>query len=168
MLRKLKHWKVPQGPADPIFGVTEAFKRDLNPKKINLGVGAYRDNKNAPHLLPSVIKSELLIKTMPLKKEYLPISGSDAFRKLSGALAYGSSCPADLIASAQTLSGTGALRVGGEFLTRFFEGAGGKTIYLPTPTWGNHIPIFRDAGLTVAQYRYFDKKTNAPPATSPL
>ena len=57
----------------------------------------------------------------------------------------------------QSISGTGALRIGGAFLGRFFPNT--KTIYLPTPSWGNHTPIFRDSGLEVGQYRYFDKKT---------
>lgn len=57
----------------------------------------------------------------------------------------------------QSISGTGALRIGGAFLARHYPGA--KTIYLPTPTWGNHIPLFKDSGLEVRSYRYFDKKT---------
>ena len=57
----------------------------------------------------------------------------------------------------QSISGTGALRIGGAFLGRFYPHA--KAIYLPTPSWGNHTPIFRDSGLEVRQYRYFDKKT---------
>ena len=62
------------------------------------------------------------------------------------------------VASVQTLSGTGACRVIGEFYSRFL--GKGAPIYLPTPTWGNHIPIMRDAGLDVRSYRYFDKATN--------
>ena len=58
----------------------------------------------------------------------------------------------------QSLSGTGALRLGGEFLRRFYPG--NKTILMPTPTWGNHGPIFKDSGLAVGSYRYFDPKTN--------
>jgi aspartate aminotransferase len=57
----------------------------------------------------------------------------------------------------QSISGTGALRIGGAFLARFFPGT--KAIYLPVPTWGNHIPIFKDSGLEVRSYRYYDKKT---------
>jgi aspartate aminotransferase, mitochondrial len=53
----------------------------------------------------------------------------------------------------QCISGTGALRVGGAFLARHFPGP--KAIYLPNPTWGNHIPLFRDSGLDVRRYRYF-------------
>lgn len=61
------------------------------------------------------------------------------------------------VAVTQSISGTGALRIGGAFLGRFYPTA--KVIYLPTPSWGNHTPIFRDSGLEVRQYRYFDKKT---------
>ena len=57
----------------------------------------------------------------------------------------------------QSISGTGALRIGGAFLGRFYPNT--KTIYLPNPSWGNHTPIFRDSGLEVKQYRYYDKKT---------
>ena len=64
---------------------------------------------------------------------------------------------ASQIAITQSISGTGALRIGGAFLQRFYPHS--KAIYLPTPTWGNHIPIFKDAGLEVKQYRYYDKKT---------
>jgi aspartate aminotransferase, mitochondrial len=64
------------------------------------------------------------------------------------------------LATTQTISGTGALRIGGAFVGKFFTGAGGKKIYLPTPSWGNHTPIFRDSGLEVASYRYFDKSTS--------
>lgn len=44
------------GPPDPILGVTEAFKRDSNPKKMNLGVGAYRDDQGKPFVLSCVRK----------------------------------------------------------------------------------------------------------------
>lgn len=61
------------------------------------------------------------------------------------------------VAITQSISGTGALRIGGAFLGRFYPDV--KTIYLPVPSWGNHTPIFRDSGLEVKGYRYFDKKT---------
>jgi aspartate aminotransferase len=61
------------------------------------------------------------------------------------------------LAITQSISGTGALRIGTAFLARFYPGA--KALYLPTPTWGNHIPIAKDSGLEVKQYSYFDKKT---------
>jgi aspartate aminotransferase len=136
--RSLSHWKnIPQGPPDAILGVTEAFKADVNPKKMNLGVGAYRDDNNKPYVLPSVIKAEDSVHAKRLDKEYLGITGDAEFCKLAAELAYGpESVPlkGGLVSTCQSISGTGALRLGGAFLQRFFEGKGGKNIYLPTPT----------------------------------
>ncbi|KAJ3108438.1 aspartate transaminase aat1 [Phlyctochytrium planicorne] len=154
---------VAQGPPDPILGVTEAFRADKNPKKMNLGVGAYRDDNNKPYVLECVKKAEKIIQDLKLDKEYLGITGLGDYNKLAAELAYGSDSPAikeSRLVTSQSLSGTGALRIGGEFLNRFYQGKGGKKIFLPNPSWGNHANIFRDSKLEVGQYRYFDKKTN--------
>ncbi|KAI0078928.1 PLP-dependent transferase [Panus rudis PR-1116 ss-1] len=157
----LSTWSnVPAGPPDPILGVTEAFKADKDPRKINLGVGAYRDENGKPYVLPSVKKAEQILTAAEPDKEYLPITGLPEFTKAAVRLAYGEdSAPlnANSVAVTQSISGTGALRIGGAFLARFYPHA--KAIYLPTPSWGNHTPIFRDSGLEVKQYRYYDKKT---------
>jgi len=160
-LRAASTWAtVPAGPPDPILGITEAFKADKDPRKINLGVGAYRDENGKPYVLPSVQKAEQLVESGKPDKEYLPITGLADFAKLAAKLAYGSeSAPIteNRISVTQSISGTGALRIGGAFLARHYPHS--KTIYLPVPTWGNHTPIFRDSGLEVKGYRYFDKKT---------
>lgn len=161
-VRKFKStWAhVKAGPPDPILGVTEAFKRDQDTRKINLGVGAYRDENGKPYVLPSVRQAEELVITSKGDKEYLPITGLANFTKNAAILAYGKdSAPVkeNRIAITQSISGTGALRIGGAFLQRHYPEA--KTIYLPTPSWGNHTPIFRDSGLEVKQYRYYDKNT---------
>jgi len=151
---------VPAGPPDPILGVTEAFKADKDSRKINLGVGAYRDEKGKPYVLPSVQKAEELIRASKSDKEYLLITGLAEFTQLAAKLAYGAdSTPftEKRIAVTQSISGTGALRIGGAFLARHHSPS--KTIFLPVPSWGNHTPIFRDSGLDVRGYRYFDKKT---------
>ena len=77
------------GPPDAILGVTEAFKKDTNPKKINLGVGAYRDDNCKPYLLPSVLKADEILNTKNLDKEYLPISGLAEFTTAASKLAFG-------------------------------------------------------------------------------
>lgn len=146
---------VPAGPPDPILGVTEAFKANTSPKKINLGVGAYRDEAGKPYILPSVKKAEELLAGKN-DKEYLPITGLSDFTSLAAKLAYGADSALlkdGRIAVTQSISGTGALRIGGAFFERHYPGP--KVIYLPTPTWGNHIPIFRDSGIEVRRYRYF-------------
>jgi len=160
-LRGFSTWnQVPAGPPDPILGVTEAFKADKDSRKINLGVGAYRDENGKPFVLPSVRQAEESIVAGKYDKEYLPITGFPEFTKHAALLAYGKdSAPLKegRIAITQSISGTGALRIGGAFLERFYPHS--KSIYLPTPTWGNHIPIFKDSGLEVKQYKYYDKKT---------
>ncbi|PBL01057.1 glutamic oxaloacetic transaminase AAT1 [Armillaria gallica] len=160
-LRTLSTWSaVPAGPPDPILGVSEAFKADKDSRKINLGVGAYRDGTGKPYVLTSVKKAEDLIATNHPDKEYLPITGLPEFTKNAAKLAYGAdSVPLNqgAIAVTQSISGTGALRIGGAFLARHYPHS--KVIYLPTPSWGNHTPIFRDSGLEVRNYRYFDKGT---------
>lgn len=151
---------VEMGPPDPILGVSEAFKKDTNPKKMNLGVGAYRDDQGKPFVLPSVRKAELNILEKGLNKEYAPITGEAEFGKLSANLAFGEN---NAIVSegrnvtAQCISGTGALRVGAAYLAKWFPG--NKTIYLPRPSWGNHTPIFKHAGVNVDGYRYYDPTT---------
>ncbi|XP_054283776.1 aspartate aminotransferase, mitochondrial isoform X2 [Macrosteles quadrilineatus] len=152
--------QVEMGPPDAILGVTEAYKRDTNPKKINLGVGAYRDDNGKPYVLPSVLKAEQKIKEKNMDHEYAPISGSADFCNLSIKLALGDDSThvkEGLNATVQGISGTGSLRIGGAFLAKFFPY--NKELYLPTPSWGNHNPIFLHSGLKVNKYRYYDPNT---------
>ncbi|KAI9753274.1 MAG: 39S ribosomal protein L24, mitochondrial [Chaenotheca gracillima] len=150
---------VPQGPP-AILGITEAFKADSFDKKINLGVGAYRDDQGKPYVLPSVRAAEKKVVDAQLDKEYAGITGVPAFTKAAALLAYGpdsSAIKEDRIAITQTISGTGALRVAGAFMQRHFPGA--KKVYIPTPTWANHNAVLKDSGLEVEKYRYYNKDT---------
>ncbi|VZH88518.1 unnamed protein product [Fusarium fujikuroi] len=110
-IRAASHWaNVPQGPP-AILGITEAFKADKNSKKINLGVGAYRDDAGKPYVLPSVREAELKVVDAKLNKEYAGITGVPEFPPAAAKLAYGPKNPAlDRITITQTISGTGALR----------------------------------------------------------
>ncbi|TYJ56544.1 hypothetical protein B9479_002791 [Cryptococcus floricola] len=151
---------VPQGPPDPILGVSDAFKKDTSPQKVNLGVGAYRDEDGKPYILESVLKAEDILHKQRLDKEYLPITGAAEFTKLASELAYGKDSKPlkeGRLAVTQSISGTGALRIATGFLSSYYSGP--KVIYLPNPTWGNHIPLAESVGLKVEKYRYFDKKT---------
>ncbi|KAI1761603.1 aspartate aminotransferase [Hypoxylon sp. FL1150] len=146
---------VPQGP--PVC-VTEAFKADTFDQKINLGVGAYRDDQGKPYVLPSVRAAEDNVISKRLNKEYLGITGLPEFTKAAAELAYGKDSSAlERLVITQSISGTGALRIAAAFLSRWYPGD--KTIYIPTPSWANHKAVFSDAGLKVQQYRYYDKKT---------
>ncbi|XP_055709010.1 aspartate aminotransferase, mitochondrial-like, partial [Phlebotomus papatasi] len=151
---------VKMGPPDAILGIAEAFKKDPNPKKINLGAGTYRDDNGKPYVLPSILKAEQRITESRMDKEYAPISGYPEFTKHAIALALGDDNPvlsAGRNATVQSISGTGALRVAAAFLNSFFPGS--REIYLPVPSWGNHVPIFKHAGLQINSYRYYDPKS---------
>lgn len=151
---------VQMGPPDAILGVTEAFKRDTNPKKINLGVGAYRDDNGKPWVLPSVRTAEERIVAKKLDKEYATIIGIPDFYNKAIELALGKDSErlkGKHNATTQSISGTGALRIGAAFLSKFWQG--NREVYVPTPTWGNHVPIFEHSGLPIKKYRYYDPKT---------
>eukprot|EP00941_MAST-03F_sp_MAST-3F-sp1_P002889 g2889.t1 len=155
-------------PEDAIFRTKTMFKLDTDPRKVNLGVGAYRDDEGKPWVLPTVkvAEKELNVQLISgsLNHEYLPITGFDQFILLAAKLALGDDSPAIIngrYCGVQALSGTGALRLGAEFLQRFLPSSDGyaRTIYLSTPTWGNHKTIFRAAGLEVHNYRYYNSST---------
>jgi aspartate aminotransferase, mitochondrial len=93
-----------------------------------------------------------------MNKEYAGITGVPEFTAAAAKLAYGENSKAlPRIAITQSISGTGALRIAASFLARFYPH--GKKIYIPTPSWANHAAVFKDSGLEVASYRYYDKKT---------
>ncbi|CAD1473246.1 unnamed protein product [Heterotrigona itama] len=161
-IRSISSWwdNVEMGPPDPIFSLTERFKADTHPNKVNLGVGAYRDDETKPFILPSVKKAEEKIRSKNMDKEYSAIAGNAEFCKQSILLALGEHSnivKEGLTTTVQTISGTGGLCVGGLFLSYYFSG--NKEIYLPVPTWGNHTPVFTLCRLPVKQYRYYDPKT---------
>lgn len=143
------------GPPDAILGMTEAFLADDFPQKVNVGVGAYRDDGGKPYVLPCVREAEQIILDSQLDHEYAGMAGEKKFVDLALQFAYGeNSIPLNehRVAGVQALSGTGGLRIFGEFLAKF----GHSQIYLPNPTWGNHNAIFTNAGLEVKKYRYYD------------
>ena len=118
------------------------------------------DDKGKPYVLPSVQTAEQKIVDAKKDKEYAGITGVPAFTKAAALLAYGpDSVPIkeDRIAITQSISGTGALRIGGEFLNRFYSSS--KQIFIPTPSWANHNAVFKDSGLDVQKYRYYNKDT---------
>lgn len=149
-------------PRDAILGLNEAFKEDKSSTKVNLGVGAYRDDNGKPVVLPSVREAERRVLNKSMDHEYSTIGGCSNYIKNSIQFAYGMDSDVikqERVAAIQTLSGTGACRVVGEFISKFF--GKGKKMYLPDPTWGNHIPIMANSGLVPTKYRYYNTKTNS-------
>lgn len=154
---------VEMGPKDPILGVSEAFAADTDKRKLNLGVGAYRDDNNKPVVIDAVKEAQKRITAANLNNEYAPIAGDAAFVKSAVALAYGAAGDVvknSQVAAVQSLSGTGALRLAGAYVQRFtYPGSPAYTVHIPDPTWGNHFSIFGDAGLKTKTYRYYEPST---------
>lgn len=147
--------EVPLAPADPILGLTEAFVADKNPKKVNLGVGVYQDGSGKVPVLSVVREAERLWFDKEDSKSYLPIDGVPAYRKEVQELLLGKD--SELVASgrvvtAQALGGTGALKLGADFLRRFLPGS---DLYISSPSWENHRALFESAGFTVKEYPYY-------------
>ncbi len=152
---------IEMAPPDPILGLTEAFNRDDNPDKINLGVGVYKDATGQTPVLDSAKDAEARILAEEQSKGYLPMSGSPAYAAEVQQLMFGSDhevIDSDRAATAHTPGGTGALRVAGDYVRQMNPGS---AIWLPDPTWANHEGIFAAAGLETKTYAYFDAASSA-------
>ncbi|KAI1775740.1 pyridoxal phosphate-dependent transferase [Hypoxylon cercidicola] len=153
---------VPLAPEDPLFGLMRAYRADQDPKKVDLGIGAYRDDNAKPWVLPVVKKADETLRNDPeLNHEYAPIAGIASFTSKAAELILGGvDSPAikeKRVTSVQTISGTGAVHLGALFLARFYTGS--KKVYISDPTWANHNQIFSNVGIPIAQYPYFSKET---------
>jgi len=148
--------RLDMAPPDAILGLTEAFKKDPNPKKINLGVGIFKDAANQTPVLDSVKRAEEALLRTETSKTYLPIPGAPEYAAAVQALVFGAEheiIASKRAATAHTPGGTGALRVAADFIKRMLPG---KAIWVSEPTWENHVNIFRSAGLDVCTYPYYD------------
>jgi len=153
---------IPEAPPDPILGLTLAFSADPSPDKINLGVGAYRTEEGKPLILNSVKKAEeTIFKGGKFNKEYIPIDGYAEFYQLAAKFLFGDKIMQSHgknIVTVQSLSGTGAVRVGVEFIHKFMPNA---TVYISEPTWPNHKNICNSSYVPFKTYRYYSRETNA-------
>lgn len=147
---------VEMAPRDPILGLTEQFNADANPQKVNLGVGVYFDDNGKLPLLQCVQEAEKLMMAAPKPRGYLPINGLPAYTDAVKKLVFGDASAAlaeGRIATIQALGGTGALKVGADFLRRIAPGA---KVLVSDPSWENHRALFGAAGFEVGTYRYYD------------
>jgi len=146
-------------PRDPILGITEAFNADRNPNKINLGVGVYYDDNGKVPLLECVRKAEAMLMEKLTPRTYLPIDGLAAYDKAVQELVFGadSAVIQDKRAiTVQAIGGTGALKLGADFLKRFSPNS---QIWISDPSWENHRALFESAGFVVNNYPYYDPAT---------
>ncbi len=147
-------------PRDPILGLTEAFQADPRPTKVNLGVGVYFDDNGRIPLMRAVREAERARVEAGLPRGYLPIEGLAAYDAAVQKLLFGADSPliaAGRLVTAQALGGTGALKIGADFLKRVDPQA---QVLISDPSWENHRALFEGAGFTVAPYPYYDATTH--------
>ena len=153
-------WKdIEAAPADAILGLTEAFKKDTNSKKVNLGVGVYKDDDGATPILNCIKKAERLLVDQQSTKGYLPIPGDAEYGLGVQKLLFGEDNNVIQSKRASTIhspGGTGGLRVGADLIKKFKSEA---KIWVSTPTWANHKGIFTAAGFPIEDYPYYDQDT---------
>lgn len=147
-------------PGDPILSLAVDFNNDPRTDKINLSIGYYYDEQGIVPELESIrTTKEYFYQTRKGASLYLPMSGLSSYCSVIQSLLFGdnsSSVKAKRIATVQTLGGSGALKVGADFLARYFPQS---QVWVSDPTWENHIGIFQGAGFKVNKYPYFDPKT---------
>ncbi|MDF7675649.1 aspartate/tyrosine/aromatic aminotransferase [Neisseriaceae bacterium ESL0693] len=146
-------------PGDPILGLMDKYKADPRSHKVNLGVGVYYDDDGNLPVLECVKTVETRLANPPQPRPYLPMDGLEGYRKACQHLLLGRDHPAlqqNRVATVASLGGSGALRVGADFIHQWFPKA---KVYVSDPTWGNHISIFAGAGFEVHTYPYYDAET---------
>lgn len=151
---------VEMAPGDPILGLTETYLADPRPNKVNLGVGVYVDGQGRIPLLQAVREVEQSLAAEAKPRGYLPIDGLPAYDLLSQQLLFGAQSPllaAGRVATAQTIGGSGALRVGADLLKKVLPAA---RIAISSPSWENHRVVFGNAGFELIDYRYYDPATH--------
>ena len=151
---------VEMAPRDPILGITEQFAADTNPKKVNLGVGVYYDDNGKLPLLKCVQAAEKGMTDDPKARGYLPIDGIAAYDAAVKSLVFGADSEpvkSGRVATVQGVGGTGALKVGADFLKKLNPNA---KVLISDPSWENHRALFTNAGFVVESHPYFDPSAN--------
>lgn len=150
---------VEMAPRDPILGLNEAFNADTRSTKVNLGVGVYFTDEGKIPLLGAVKAAEKTRLEAAPARGYQPIEGLAAYNKAVAELLFGKD--STLLSEGKTitieaLGGTGALKVGADFLKRLNPAA---KVYISDPSWENHRALFESAGFVVENYPYYDAAT---------
>ena len=146
-------------PGDPILSLNEDFHKDPRPDKVNLSIGIYFDDAGRIPVLGSVRQAEAKILAASGPKPYLPIEGAANFRTAVQKLLFGAGhevLQSQRVATIQAVGSSGGLKVGADFIARWFPGSG---LWVSDPTWDNHRAVFEGSGLKVQTYPYYDAAT---------
>jgi aromatic-amino-acid transaminase len=146
-------------PGDPIFAIVDAYNKDPRPGKVNVSIGLYYDGEGRIPVLPSVRKAETRRAQDIAPRVYQPIEGAANYRQAVQDLVFGAEHEAvrsRRVVTIQTIGGSGALKVGADFIKRYFPQS---EVWVSDPTWDNHRSIFQMAGFRVHDYPYYDAQT---------
>ena len=153
--------KVDAYAGDPILSLMERFKEDPRSDKVNLSIGLYYNEEGIIPQLQAVAEAEARLNAVPHGASlYLPMEGLNSYRNTIAPLLFGADhavLTQKRVATIQTLGGSGALKVGADFLKKYFPDSG---VWVSDPTWENHVAIFEGAGFTVQTYPWVDSETN--------
>ena len=148
-------------PVDPILGLMAAFRGDTDSRKVDLGVGVYRDDRGETPVVQAVRAAEQAVLSRQTSKAYVAPAGNPGFNQSMERLVLGNEHPAlssGRVRTIQAPGGCGALRLGAE-LTRIASPQ--SVVHVSTPTWANHVPLLSGCGLELARYPYFDPASGA-------
>ena len=155
-------------PEDPLLGVMAAYRRDTDPRKVDLGVGVYKTEAGDTPI-PAAITAAMERSAASQKtKVYVGQGGNERFNRAMLEIAFGADHAAvkdGRAAALQVPGGSGALRLGAELVNVARPGA---TLHVSIPTWANHVPLLSNAGLKMATYPYFDRATGGVDAAAML
>nr|WP_295708817.1 amino acid aminotransferase [uncultured Halomonas sp.] len=143
-------------PGDAILGLIEAFKKDTNPQKVDLGVGVYRDTQGNTPVMRAVKEAEARLLKNETTKTYIGSHGAPSYGEVVLPMVFGTESPvlkANRASATQSPGGTGALRLAADFIATQLPG---KDIWVSDPTWPNHHGIFTAAGIELHKYPYVD------------
>ena len=146
--------RIERVPGDAILGLIEAYQKDSNPQKVDLGVGVYRDDQGRTPVLAAVKKAEEQLFQNEATKSYIGSHGDTRYTEAVTRMVVGENSAAlgaGRISTTQTPGGTGALRLAADVMKAHLSG---RAIWLSDPTWPNHPAIFDAAGLEVKRYPY--------------
>ena len=145
-------------PGDPILSLMDDYQKDPRVEKVNLSIGFYYDENGNVPVLDSVKKAKSILDARAQEPNlYLPMDGLPSFRKLVQEYLFGeaNASHGERIATIQTVGGSGAIRVGADFLKRYYPDS---QVWVSDPTWDNHHAIFKGAGFEVQRYQYLKEE----------
>ena len=153
-------FNTPLAPRDPILGLNDVFNADTRKEKVNLGIGVYCDDSGKLPLMRAVHEAEQKYAAAKTPRGYLPIDGTASYRQAVQALLFGADSPliaTERIVTAQSLGGTGAIRIGADLLKYTLPQS---KVLISRPSWENHRALFEAAGFEVSEYPYYDPQTH--------